>query len=158
MTHELHLSLTSMEAFRMLLRNYGYWSHYSGCKGFFTGGDFPTPAISDETALQIDRAVMKLSQKNRNLYRLFTLFYTKNNDEQMILSILRGRAQYQKKYPHRKDYFEFNPGTDTSLKYIDISTLRVLLNRAEAFLYETLRQEEENETVHVQADYLQVAG
>lgn len=123
--------------FRRLLKNYGYWAHTTGCKGWGHGGDFPTPAISDETALEVDRAVGALKREHPNLSCIFTLFYIKQLDEHQIVSILR-----------RRGIKEF--------RYITGWMVLELINKAERIIYEAL--EGECESVYLQADRVSEFG
>ena len=121
--------------FRRLLKNYGYWAHTTGCKGWGHGGaDLPTPAITDETALEIDKAVGTLKREHPNLSRVFTLFYIKQLDVQQITSIIR-----------RRGIKEF--------KYITAFMVGELITRAERVVFEAL--EDECESVYLQADRVQ---
>ncbi len=109
--------------FRRLLKNYGYWAHVSGCKGWGHGGaDLPTPAITDDTALEIDKAIGTLKREHPNLSRVFTLFYIKQLDVQQITSIIR-----------RRGVKEF--------KYITACMVGELITRAERIVFEALEDE-----------------
>ena len=134
MTNDLLITLrqgADSNDFLRLLQNYGYWSHCSGCKGWAHGGDFPTPAITDETALEIDRAVGELKREHANLSFIFTLYYINQLDEQQIVSIMR-----------RRGIKEF--------KYITGWMVLELVHKAERIIYDAL--EREVESFYLQAD------
>ena len=140
MTNDLLITLrqgADSGEFRRLLKNYGYWAHTTGCKGWSQGGDFPTPAISDDTALEVDRAVGELKREHPNLSRIFTLFYVNQLDEQQIVSIMR-----------RRGIKEF--------KYITGWMVLELVHKAERIIYEAL--EGECESFYLQADRVSEFG
>ncbi len=137
MTNDLRITLrqgADSGDFLRLLQNYGFWAHTSGCKGWSHGGDFPTPAISDETALEVDKAVGVLKQTKPQLAFIFTYYYIKQLDEHQIVSILRRRNR-----------------RDKDLQYITAVMVRELLKKAEQIVYDALE-------VNCESVYLQTAG
>lgn len=140
MTHELLSALrsgvTSTEYFR-LLQNYGYWTHTTGCKGWRHGSsDVPTPVITDDTALEIDKAVGCLKSRRPNLYLLFGLYYIKQRDLTEIMNFLKRKAG-KKRYHHKNNY---NPAVDDALRYADLTTVKQLLHKAESIIFMSLKE------------------
>lgn len=140
MTDELLSALkqgeSSTEFFR-LLQNYGYWAHTTGCKGYGHGGsDFPTPVITDETALEIDRAVGVLKATHPNLFLLFELYFIKQRSFSEIMQFLK-RKSGRKHYHNDSQY---NPAVDDAMRYLNMRMIHQLLNKAESAVFNSLKE------------------
>ena len=60
--------------FYLLLQNYGIWSRYFGCSGYKAHSSeiLPTAIIDDDTAMLVERAVVKLKKSRPNVWKVFS--------------------------------------------------------------------------------------
>jgi hypothetical protein len=140
MTHELLSALrsgvTSTEYFR-LLQNYGYWAHTAGCKGYgHSSCDLPTPVISDETALEIDRAVGVLKASHPKLFLLFELYFIKQRSFSEIMQFLKRKSGRK----HYHNGCQYNPAVDDAMRYLNMRMIHQLLHKAESAVFVALKE------------------
>lgn len=144
MTEDLSeaVNVECSDEFCRLLYNYGLWSRYSGIKGYFHGNHkHENYVIDDETALEIDRAVMRLKQSRPKVYTLFYMYYVKGNNEFEILNQLKhGKVRFRKL--RRNNYFEYNHAIDGALKYLNADAVRGLIGFAEKYIQFELKRME----------------
>lgn len=128
--------------FYLLLKNYGMWSKYFGCSGYgaHSSEPLPTPIIDDDTAMLVERGVIKLKKTRPNVWRLFRLHYVDDLSPDKIASRIKAETKTNRepRYRRRKNYFEYRPGIDSALRHITANTVRDLLKIAEHFIYEQI--------------------
>lgn len=125
--------------FYLLLKNYGLWSRYFGCSGYgaHSTETLPTPIIDDDTAMTVERGVIKLKRTRPNVWRIFRLHYVDDLTPETIASRIKAetRTNREPRYKRRKNYFEYNAAIDSAVRHITASTVRDLLKIAEGFIY-----------------------
>ena len=125
--------------FYLLLKNYGLWSRYFGCSGYgaHSTETLPTPIIGDDTAMTVERGVIKLKRTRPNVWRIFRLHYVDDLTPETIASRIKAetRTNREPRYKRRKNYFEYNAAIDSAVRHITASTVRDLLKIAEGFIY-----------------------
>ena len=130
------------EEFYLLLKNYGMWSKYSGCSGYgaHSSDPLPTPIIDDDTAMLVERGVIKLKKTRPNVWRLFRLHYVFDLGPDKIATRIKAETRNNREpiYRHRKNYFEYRPGIDSALRHITAGTVRDLLKIADRCIYTEL--------------------
>lgn len=129
--------------FYLLLKNYGMWSRYFGCTGYVShvSESMPTPVIDDDTAMDIEKAVIKLKMRRPNVYKVFRLHYVYDMSPEKISSRIRSEnreANRRPRYKRRKNYFEARPAIDMALRHINASCVRDLLKLAENLIFDEL--------------------
>lgn len=128
--------------FYLLLQNYGIWSRYFGCSGYKAHSSeiLPTAIIDDDTAMLVERAVVKLKKSRPNVWKVFCQHYIEGLTPEIITDRLRSenRGKPESLYKRRKNYYEARPAIDTALRHINASGVRGLLKIAESFIYEDL--------------------
>lgn len=128
--------------FYLLLKNYGMWSKYFGCTGYgaHSSEPLPTPIIDDDTAMLVERGVIKLKKTRPNVWRLFRLHYVDDLSPDKIASRIKAETKTNRepRYRRRKNYFEYNAAIDSAIRHITASMVRDLLKIAEHFIYEQI--------------------
>lgn len=128
--------------FYLLLQNYGIWSRYFGCSGYKAHSSeiLPTAIIDDDTAMLVERAVVKLKKSRPNVWKVFSQHYIEGLTPEIITDRLRSEnwGKTESLYKRRKNYYEARPAIDTALRHINASGVRGLLKIAESFIYEDL--------------------
>lgn len=124
-----------------LLFNYGLWSRYFGCAGYpGHSSSQQVCTISDDSALIIDKAFGDLKSKQPNLYKLLNLYYIQcKSPDEIFLILKQQRREVKLKRKHRRNYFEFNPATDTALRYVTTQAICDLIRRGEQLVLNQLR-------------------
>ena len=85
-------------SFERLLVNFGQWSRFSGCNGYHSSGDDrPTPVITDDDALKLDRCLARLKALHELGYWLFKEYYIKECSCDIISMLLERKGRREKK-------------------------------------------------------------
>lgn len=83
----------------MLLDDYGLWARYSGVAGFPTGHHRESPKfIDDDSALEIDRALVGFKKFKPKVYRVLFMFYVLRLGTNEIAADLNTRS-----HEHRRE-------------------------------------------------------
>ncbi len=76
--------------FISLLEEFGKWSRYFGCQGYFSEGHVGNSYNLDDTSgAIIDRAFCKLRNKHYGLYLMLQMYYIRGLSEMQIVRELR---------------------------------------------------------------------
>ena len=134
MTRELQQALKDgySAEFCRLLMNYGIWSRYFGCTGYKSHHEGVQAMIDDDTALQIDKAVLLMKRERPNLYMLFRISRINSLSEYAIMHELRHNTHH---------YFVLKPETERSVRYLNAQTVRELIVHAERMLLNILEEQ-----------------
>ena len=131
----------SSSSFHLLLQNYGWWSRCSGCTGYMshTSDSLPEVIIDDDTAMLVERAVIKLRQSRPNVWRVFYLYYTKGLTQDEIASkIRRENPVSEKRLKRRRGFFSYNPAVSDLIPHLTSETVNDMLALASRHIYENL--------------------
>lgn len=134
MTRELQQAIKDgySAEFCRLLMNYGIWSRYFGCTGYKSHHEGVMAVIDDDTALQIDKAVLALKRARPNLYMLFRMSRINSLSEYAIMNELKHNNTHK---------FVMNAETERSVRYLNAQAVRELIVHAEKMLLNILEEQ-----------------
>ena len=134
MTRELQQAIKDgySAEFCRLLMNYGIWSRYFGCTGYKSHHEGVMAVIDDDTALQIDKAVLALKRARPNLYMLFRMSRINSLSEYAIMNEIKYNT-------HNK--FCLDAEIKRYVKYLNAQAVRDLIVHAEKMLLNILEEQ-----------------
>ncbi len=113
--------------FISLLEEFGKWSRYFGCQGYFSEGHVGNSYNLDDTSgAIIDRAFCKLKENNPGIYLIMRMYYINGMKEMQIVRELRRR----------------NLIDDLAARYANTLMVRERLKTGEEFVLRELQNEE----------------
>lgn len=134
MTRELQQAIKDgySAEFCRLLMNYGIWSRYFGCTGYKSHHEGVMAVIDDDTALQIDKAVLLMKRERPNLYMLFRMSRINSLSEYAIMHEIKHNTHHA---------FILTPETERAVRYLNAQAVRELIVHAEKMLLNILEEQ-----------------
>lgn len=112
--------------FMRLLDNFGIWCRFSGCSGYHNSGESESYVLTDDSAMELDRAMVCIRNNHKLGFWLFKQYYIcgRNTVEIAVLMNQYGRKK-----------------RDVAMTHASSKSVDKLLNRLRGIIFNLLSEE-----------------